>query len=72
MAQDNAHEAKPADDDQHREIFPVTGQNILPPVERLQVVNQFARQGQQRARSNREPNDRTVSSTIFLFKEFSF
>jgi hypothetical protein len=66
MAQDNAHETKPADDGQYREIFPVAGQNILPPVQCLQVINQFARQRQSRTRSNREPNYRTVSSAIFL------
>ena len=66
MAQDNAHETKPADDGQHCNIFPVAGQNILPPVQCLQVINQFARERQRRARSNRDPIDRTVSSVIFL------
>jgi hypothetical protein len=66
MAQDNAHESKPADDGQHRKIFPVAGQHILPPVQRLQVINQFTRERQQPARSEREPNDRTVSIAIFL------
>jgi len=66
MAQDNGHETKCANDGQYRKVFPVAGQHILPPVQRLQVIDQFARQGQQSARSNREPNDRTVSSIIFL------
>ena len=72
MAQDYAHKTKPAHDGQHREIFGVARQHILPPVQRLQVVNELARQRQQPARSDREPNDRTVSSTNFLLKEFSF
>ena len=66
MAQNNCHEAKGTDDGQHRKIFPVGGQNILPPVQRLQVINQLARQGQKPAGPNREPKDRTVSSAIFL------
>jgi hypothetical protein len=70
MAQNNRHEAKRSDDGQYREIFPVAGQNILPPVQRLQIIDEFTRERQQPARSNREPNDRTVSSTIFLFQDF--
>jgi hypothetical protein len=66
MAQHNCHETKRSDDDQHRKIFPVAGQNILPPVQRLQIIDEFTRERQQPARSNREPNDRTVSSAIFL------
>jgi hypothetical protein len=72
VAQDNAHESKPAHDGQYRKILAVARQHILPPVQRLQVINQVARQRQQSARSNREPNDRTVSSTIFLHWDFSF
>jgi hypothetical protein len=72
MAEDNAHETKPAYDGQHSEVFAVIGQHILPPVQRPQVIDELARQGQQSTRANREPNDRTVSSTIFLLKEFSF
>ena len=77
MAQNDRHETKGPDDGQHRKIFPVAGQDILPPVERLQVINQVTGQRQQRTRSDGQnsrlyPNDRTVSSTIFLSKEFSF
>ena len=72
VAQDNAHEAKPAHDGQHRKVFAVSRQHILPPVQRLQVINEFARQRQQPARSNRERNDRAVSSTIFLLEDFIF
>jgi hypothetical protein len=72
MAQHNRYEAKPAHDGQYSKILAVARQHILPPVQRLQVVNEVARQWQQPTRSNREPNDRAVSSTIFLSKEFSF
>ena len=70
MAKDNAHEAKPAHDGQHRKVLAVSRQHILPPVQGLQVINELARQRQQPARSNREPNDRTRSSTIFLYCDF--
>lgn len=54
MAQDNCHEAKCADDGEDRKIFLVAGQNILPPVQCLEVIDKFSRQGQQCAHSNCE------------------
>jgi hypothetical protein len=70
MAEHNRHEAKPAHDGQYRKILAVSRQHILPPVQRLQVINELARERQQPARSNREPNDRTLSRVIFLVYDF--
>ncbi len=65
MAQNNRHEAKGADDGQHRKIFLVAGQNILPPVQRLQVIDKLARQGQKPAGPNREK--RWIVARVLLF-----
>ena len=72
MAEYYAHEAKPANDGQHSKVLSVSRENVLPPVQRLQVINQLTSERQSRAGSNREPIDRTLSSIIFLAKEFYF